>query len=239
MLRLPLEYYGNHRIAAAPGTHRKIVELVAGHVDRASRILDLGAFSGALVARLRASGYTHISAADLANHLTEEVSDFTACDFNEEFSASIPARGFDCVIACEVIEHLDDPRAFLRECRKLLKEGGHLVVSTPNIAFFEGRIKFALTGDLWGFGAKNYRNQRHISPIQAGQLSMMLSECGFECVQVTTGGSFATTLRKVLTAPIWVPMRLALGPSVLGETLLFVARAVGTSGEASGRSAWS
>lgn len=64
-----------------------------------------------------------------------------------------------------IIEHLDSPRNFLTECHKLLEDDGWLAISLPNVAFWEGRFKFMLTGELWGFGEKNDRLQRHISPI--------------------------------------------------------------------------
>ena len=224
MLRRADETYRNHRVAAAPGTHQKIADMVTRHVPTDGKILDLGAYTGALIARLKDAGYNNVYGADLSNHLRESVGDFWACDFNAEFANSIPEREFDCITASEVIEHLDDPRAFLRQCRLLLKPGGVLIISTPNIQFFEGRIKFALTGQLWGFGARNYRSQRHISPISASHLPMMMQESGLHCLEVTTAASFVTPLRKALTAPIWAPMRLAFGPMTLGETLLRLAR---------------
>lgn len=225
MLRQRNEVYRNHRVAAAPGTHEAIAQEVAARVAKDARILDLGTYTGALIARLRDFGYSDLHAADLANHLTEPVTQHWPCDFNSEFARAIGRNDFDCIIACEVIEHLDNPRAFLRQCRELLSDGGILIVSTPNIEFFEGRIKFLLTGDLWGFGEKNYRSQRHITPIAASQVPLMLSECGFATMEITTAASFATRLRKVVTAPIWVPMRAAFGPSVMGETLLIVGQA--------------
>jgi hypothetical protein len=47
----------------------------------------------------------------------------------------------------------------------MLSDDGWLAISLPNVASWQGRVKFALKGELWGFGEKNYRAQRHISPI--------------------------------------------------------------------------
>jgi SAM-dependent methyltransferase len=41
-------------------------------------------------------------------------------------------KTFDCVVAGEVIEHLDSPEAFLGEAWRVLRPGGTLVVTTPN-----------------------------------------------------------------------------------------------------------
>jgi SAM-dependent methyltransferase len=46
-----------------------------------------------------------------------------------------PEASFDCVLACEIFEHLlHDPMRFLLECRRVLDEGGALILTTPNAA---------------------------------------------------------------------------------------------------------
>ncbi len=45
-----------------------------------------------------------------------------------------PSDRFDAVILSHVIEHVHDPMDLLRECGRVLKPGGRLVVVTPNAA---------------------------------------------------------------------------------------------------------
>ena len=51
--------------------------------------------------------------------------DFQTADFDTD--------GFDAVTMSHVIEHVPDPVAFLDKCRRVLRPGGRLVLSTPNV----------------------------------------------------------------------------------------------------------
>ena len=51
---------------------------------------------------------------------------------------------FDFVFAGEIIEHLFDSRFFLKEIHRVLKINGYLILSTPNLARIDDRLKFLL-----------------------------------------------------------------------------------------------
>ncbi|RBP00967.1 methyltransferase family protein [Roseiarcus fermentans] len=223
-LALGLETYGGLVKHGAPGTHERLVELVLSQGGPKAGVLDLGAGSGELLQRLGDAGYTDLNAADLfdGNFKLSDVP-FTRVDLNRKFSEKF-RRKFTLVIMSSVIEHLDSPRHALKEVRALLDDGGLLTLSKPNVGFWEGRLKFLLTGDLWSFGESEYRGVRHISPLTSTQMRLMLHEIGFEVVAFTTAGSYATRLRKALFFPLWAPMAALFGRHVLGENLLVLAR---------------
>jgi SAM-dependent methyltransferase len=49
----------------------------------------------------------------------------------EGFSLPFKADAFDLVLALDVIEHLEDDTEALKECQRILRSGGHLVVTVP------------------------------------------------------------------------------------------------------------
>lgn len=223
-MRKPMEEYKGRHIGCAPGTHAALHDMILKHVAPRDGVLDFGAHSGALLLRMQDSGFTGMVGTDLdSTRFDLPGADFLPADLNLNFAENFD-RKFGLLTATDVIEHLDSPRHFLSQARQLLDDDGWIALSFPNIAFWEGRAKFVLKGELWGFGARNYIDQRHISPMTVEQTLLMLREVGFEPKAWGSGGSFATPLRKIVTFPGWAAMRLLGGPMALGESSLFLAQ---------------
>jgi len=55
-------------------------------------------------------------------------------DLNREIQ--LPDREFRCVFGLSVLEHLLNPCRYLRECYRVLEDGGSLVILTPNISTY-------------------------------------------------------------------------------------------------------
>ncbi len=223
-MRKKLEFYQDHLIGCAPGTHACLLDLIKKYVTARSGVLDVGTHTGALLLRLRNAGFNDLVGSDLDETRFElPEADFLKLDLNTQFAKEF-GREFNLIVSTDVIEHLDSPRAFLSQLREILSDGGVIALSFPNVAFWEGRLKFLLKGELWGFGSKNYILQRHISPMTLEQTELLLQELGYEVLEMTSGGSFATTLRRIVTAPLWIPIRLIAGKKAMGECGLVVAR---------------
>jgi 2-polyprenyl-3-methyl-5-hydroxy-6-metoxy-1,4-benzoquinol methylase len=222
--RKPLEKYKGLQIGCAPGTHQRLVDLITQHVPHRSKVLDLGAHSGALLTRLRDAGFSGLEATDLDLTLFQlDGVPIQRIDLNTDFSEAFKDT-FKLITCTEVLEHLDNPRHFFTQVFRLLDDDGYAAISVPNIAFWEGRIKFLLLGEHWGFGARNYRDQRHISPMTREQIILTMAEYGLKCVAYETAGSFAGGLRKLLTLPFWGGLRMISGKQAMGECALILAQ---------------
>ena len=220
-----MEKYRDLTCGAAPGTHAGVLQLIQRHVPPPhTGVVDLGAGSGALLLRLQDAGFEDLQGADLSEpRWTLTNVPYTRSDLNGPFSHAFQ-RKFRIACLSETIEHLDSPRRALMEVRELLEDDGFVIITLPNVGFWEGRLKFALTGELWGFGETNYREIRHISPLTRDQLRLMLQEIGFRVIGATTMGSFATPLRRVLFAPLWLPLMAVAGREILGECTVVLAQ---------------
>jgi SAM-dependent methyltransferase len=82
--------------------------------------------------------------------------------------AALPvATGWiDAVVTLQVIEHVWDHPQFVRECRRVLRPGGLLLVTTPNRLTFSPGLDAPV-------------NPFHTKEFTAGELSALLSACGF------------------------------------------------------------
>lgn len=55
-------------------------------------------------------------------------------------------ESFDFAVLQEVFEHLENPAHVVREFNRILKPGGHWVLTTPNSSCLRSRLHFLLTG---------------------------------------------------------------------------------------------
>jgi len=75
---------------------------------------------------------------DVYDDVTSERWGYAQGDVTE--GLPFPDASFECVIAGEIIEHVPNPDALLREIRRVLIPGGTLVLSTPNMVSWANRV---------------------------------------------------------------------------------------------------
>jgi 2-polyprenyl-3-methyl-5-hydroxy-6-metoxy-1,4-benzoquinol methylase len=144
-------------------------------------ILDFGAGTGELLARLlELNTYRRLAGIDLFRRpdwLPASVS-WSRLDLNEPLPESTPIGSLDAVVCTEVIEHLENPRQVFRTLASLLKPGGVLVLTTPNIECLRSLGGLVIRGHYTPFLDGSY--PAHITPLLRKDLERLCRESRFE-----------------------------------------------------------
>jgi SAM-dependent methyltransferase len=196
-------------------------------------VLDLAAGSGAMSLRLADLGYG-VTATDYVpeNFRLHGSIPFFRANLNTDFSAQHLGH-FDAVMASEIIEHLENPRHFARECFRLLRPGGRLLLSTPNINSAASIVSFMRTGTFQWFGDAEYGSDGHITPLCHWQLEKCFSKAGFTRLFATSFGDPNGKLRgspRLLVLRTLIQQLSGLDENLRGQILVTVQQKMARTG---------
>ena len=76
---------------------------------------------------------------DIISQLYKRRSNITAVQYDDMTKSGLPSEQFDCVVAVEVLEHVDRDAEFIREVHRVLRSDGVFLMTTPNGQFVENR----------------------------------------------------------------------------------------------------
>ncbi len=174
--------------------------------DASKSILEMGAYMQITPALQHKLGYGYVRGCSYGpegridhKSLVAETGETFECDVDhfdaEKHVYPYGDEAFDTVMCCELIEHLfEDPMFMMSEINRILKPGGHLVLTTPNAgslravsaillgyhpAFFPAYIRPRKEGE-----EAEARHNREYVPMEVQHL---LTDSGFDLVRLETG----------------------------------------------------
>ncbi len=188
---------------------------------RPGRLLDVPAGAGGYSKTLGEIGYAVVSM-DLMPpaHRASPLS-WIQADANLPFPFA--DGSFDYVLSREGIEHLENQVGFVRECARVLRPGGTLVITTPNLMHLSARLSYLLTGQRnlkrglinevqtlrMSRGPHLYHG--HVFMIDYFRLRYLLRLAGFEALAVFTDRYSPTALAMAPLAPLlWAAARFSV-----------------------------
>lgn len=204
---------GLDRIARVEGRHfwfrarlRVITRLFRQHVEKKAHVIEVGAGTGGVALALQEQGY-RVAVGEL--HLNGlRYARETGLQEAYQFDLMAPPfrEHFDAVGMFDVLEHMPDDRGALRSVRRMLRDGGKLVVTVPAYP------------TLWSQSDRRARHKRRYGPTE---LKRLAEASGFRVLALR--GFFVTLLPMLVVRALLFPDRASAdqpGAAVSGLTIL-------------------
>jgi ubiquinone/menaquinone biosynthesis C-methylase UbiE len=148
---------GNHYIDRASRLHA-CLELEKGEKDQSAVILEIGSSSGYLLKEIKTSfPQSYLIGSDCIpeplEKIAERIPGIPLIQF-DLFNCPLPDNCVDVVVALNVLEHIKDDEAALKQIYRILKPGGHAIIEVPANSqlydFYDEQLKHFRRYDLRG-----------------------------------------------------------------------------------------
>ena len=150
-------------------------------------VLDVGCGQGTLAGAIRERGYEvwgvecEHGAVERARPRIDQVVEADLHDYNT-VGKVIENKKFDYVIFSDVLEHIYDPLGTLRKYSNYLRPGGRVLVSVPNIANWEARLK--LLFGVFNYAPSGVMDRTHIRFLTIKTARKMVEGAGLKVLKV-------------------------------------------------------
>lgn len=180
-------------------------------------LLDVGCGAGNLWPFLAARFDRYLGADVLRYDGFPDAGEFHSADLDRQ-EVSLPDGCADVVVAVETIEHLENPRAFLRELVRLARPGGWVVVTTPNQLSLLSKLTLVLKNQFNAFQNSCY--PAHLTALLEIDLRRMAAECQLASVAVR----YSRSGRLPGSSWHWPRLLSRLWPRALSDNVLVAGR---------------
>jgi 2-polyprenyl-3-methyl-5-hydroxy-6-metoxy-1,4-benzoquinol methylase len=197
--------------------YRMVAEVIRERDKSGGVLVDVGCGTGQLWSHVRTHFGRYIGVDAVRYQGFPETGEFHLVDLSTTRSA-LRDECADVVTALETIEHLENPRAFVRELVRLAKPGGLVIVTTPNQLSLLSLLTLIVKKRFSAFQDVHY--PAHLTALLEVDLKRIAAESRLKDVSV----AYSLEGRMALT-PWHYPRLLAqLFPRALSDNLLLVGR---------------
>ena len=148
-------------------------------VDREGvKILDVGCAAGSNLAILRDWNPTaKLFGIEINTHAAKIASCIANVVGADVETMPLDEKDFDYIICADVIEHLRDPWTALKNLREMLKPGGHLIASLPNVMYIDNMDK--LLHGHWDYEDAGILDRTHLRFFTADSIRKIFAQENF------------------------------------------------------------
>lgn len=206
-------YYNKKIIPYSMGARRKRKTMPLLIDVHKKRILDVGCASGYIGETLRRQG-NYVVGIDIVKKdiaKAKKVLNKAYIFDIETDNTKILGENYDLIIMVEVMEHLFDPEEAVKRFLPLLKPGGQILLSTPNVVHLYIRLKFLL--GIFEYQEETVINKSHIHFFTRPTFIKMIRKLDLEIVK-----------ENDVVLPETVGFILKIWPSLFAHQMVAVCR---------------
>jgi SAM-dependent methyltransferase len=168
-----------------------IFDLGKKYFSPGAKFLDIGSLFGYVCLGYQQIGYQSYGL-DLAKYVKQFASRFASwsidnrsCDLTSE-NLPFADQEFDLILASEILEHFRfHPARFFAEVARVLKPGGRLIITTPNLIRLNNVIKLLLGRSINWDIADQYWDGTHAREFTAAEIAQLAKQTGLAVETVT------------------------------------------------------
>ena len=201
------KYGSNHAVRLAHD-----LDILKRLVDRSKTVLEIGSVPLILTQAIALSGYTlvgcDIAPERYAETLTRNSLNVVKCDI-EHSRLPFEDNQFDAIVFNEIFEHLRINLVFtLTEVLRVLKPGGTLMLSSPNLRSLQGLINFLRHNRAFSCSADPFvefkkldtlGHMGHVREYTSTEICAFLADIGFSVTELIYRGRYASPIRNSIT----------------------------------------
>ena len=206
--------------ASSDAIYRMVARALGQRSARGELIIDLGCGNGMLLPFVRGRFDRYVGVDAIRHESFPGDAEFIKCDL-DNCRTPLPDACADLAVGVEIIEHLENPRAFFRELARLTRPGGWVVVTTPNQLSLLSLFTLIVKRRFSAFQDAHY--PAHLTALLEVDLRRIAAECNL--IDVTIAYSHKG---RVAFTPWHYPDFIAsLFPRAMSDNLLLIGRKTG------------
>jgi 2-polyprenyl-3-methyl-5-hydroxy-6-metoxy-1,4-benzoquinol methylase len=188
ILTYEMNYYADKSEIYFTGTRNDLISFLPSASNL--HVLELGAGGGDTLVALKRAGKASrvvgIELFKLQNSLQEDplIDQFILGNI-EEIDLQLEPNSFDAVLMGDVLEHLLDPWSTIKKISALIKPGGYMIASIPNVRSREALKKIFLRGDF-AYTTHGLFDKTHYRWFCKKNMVELMTPAGFSLTSVTS-----------------------------------------------------
>lgn len=163
-------------------------EDVCSMVEPGKKVLDVGCATGRIAEKLKKEKDCFVVGIEVNREMAEIAKkrcDKVIVDNAETIKKiNFPEAYFDIIIFADVLEHCSNPEEILVNLRKYLSDGGYILISVPNVANWEIRLKLLM--GRFDYKGGTILDTGHLKFFTLSSISRLIEQSGYRVIGVKT-----------------------------------------------------